>query len=697
MSHRLDPLLRPSSIAVLGATERPGSVGRQTMENLLCGKYPGTLYAVNPKYESVCGIQSYPDLAALPAPVEHVIFAISDARIEAAIDDVIANGARAATLMSSLVQENDREPNLQQRVAKKIHDAGLLVCGGNGMGFYNFRDRVWACGFDTRENHQSGNVTYISHSGSGMAGIVDVDERLDFNLVVSTGQELAVSMDEYLDYALDLPETRVVGLFMETVRDPLAMIAALEKANRKAVPVIVLKVGRTELSARLAVSHSGAIAGDDAAYQALFDRYGVQRVSDMDELATTLIMFAQPYPVADGGLVAIHDSGGERQLLIDRAEDFDVPLPVMSAATTSRLEELLDPGLPAVNPLDAWGAGGPDADQIMADSFAALMTDPHAAVGAVVHDRAPCSVIYKEYIEYMQRGRDASGKPVFLVANRQGTGADSLAIDATRDGFPVLDGLSGFLRGAKCLFDYRDFVGRESAEVAGSAFENATEWRARLDDAHVLDEFESSAFLTDCGLPVNPVRLADTEASVIDAASAAGYPVALKTATAGITHKTDRDGIRLNLDDEEALIAGYRDISGRLGPRVLVSHMIDSAGVEMMIGMTRDAQFGPLVVFGFGGVNAEVLGDCVCALPPVDAETVKRLLAHLKLRPLLDGHRGTAPVALDRFCEAVAQFSLIAANLGDVITEIDMNPVIVSSEGCIAVDALVVGNGKQRG
>ncbi len=527
MSHRLDPLLRPSSVAVLGATERPGSVGRRTIENLLCGRYPGSLYAVNPNYESVCGVQCYPNLAALPSTVEHVIFAISDTRIEAAIDDVISHGARAATIMSALVLENDSDPNLQQRVGKKIHRAGLLVCGGNGMGFYNFRDRIWACGFDTRDSHQSGNVTLISHSGSGMAGIVDVDDRIDFNLAVTTGQELSVSMDEYLDFALDMPETRVVGLFMETVRHPQQMIAALEKANRKAIPVVALKVGRTDLAARLAVSHSGAIAGNDAAYHALFDRYGVQRVNDMDELATTLIMFAQPHPVADGGLVAIHDSGGERQLLIDRADDFDVPLADISAATESRLEELLDPGLPAVNPLDAWGAGGPDADRIMEDSFAALMADPNASLGAVVHDRAPSGAIHEEYLDYMRAGHAASGKPAFLVANRQGTGSDPSVIAATREGFPVLDGIGAFLQGVSCLFGYRDFRADTAVETPALPRANEAKWRSRLQGVRVLDELESGAFLTDFGMPVNLVRLADTESAVRIAAEAVGFPVAL--------------------------------------------------------------------------------------------------------------------------------------------------------------------------
>src|SRR5688572_29305976 len=354
MPHRLDPLLRPRSIAVLGATERAGTVGRTTCENLLKGEYSGDLFAVNPARDSVCGIACFPTLSALPQPVEHVIFAVSDARIEAVLDEAIARGARAATLMSALVLENDHTPPLCDRVLAKIRASGLVVCGANGMGFYNFAESVWACGFQTRMHARGGNVTYISHSGSGMCGIVDIEVRIDFNLVVSTGQELAVTMDEYLDFALDQPTTRVVGLFMETARNPQGLVRAFEKAQQRKIPIVALKVGRTELAAKLTVSHSGAMAGDDAAYRALFDRYGVQRVHDMNELATALIMFAQPHPVAAGGLVSIHDSGGERQLLIDLAHDAQVPLTQISSATTNKLVSLLDPGLPPVNPLDAW-------------------------------------------------------------------------------------------------------------------------------------------------------------------------------------------------------------------------------------------------------------------------------------------------------------------------------------------------------
>ena len=691
-THYLDPLLRPRSIAVLGASERAGSVGLRTMENLLTGNFPGHIYAVNPGYDSICGVACYPKLASLPETVDHVVLAIGDSGIEAALDDIIAHGARAATMMSSLVLEHDEPPLLRERIGAKIKASGLMVCGANGMGFYNFVDGVWVCGFDTRENHvHGGNVTLISHSGAGMSGIIDCEERIDFNLAVSTGQELCVTMDQYMDFALEQPETRVIGLFMETARRPKALVSVFKKARDKCIPVVVLKVGRTEMSARLAVSHSGAIAGRDDAYQALFERYGVQRLKDMDELTTALIMFAQPHPVAAGGLVTIHDSGGERQLLIDLADDMKAPLAEIEAGTVSRLQELLDPGLPAVNPLDAWSAGGPDADRTMEDCLVALMSDPDAAMGAVVHDRAPLSHIYTTYFNYMRRGHEASGKPVFLVANRQGSGSDPAAVSVTREGFPVLDGLRSFLAGVRCMLGYRDYLSRPDETLPALDEAVVSKWKSRLGTGDTLDEYESGCLLSDFGFPMNPARLADSEAGLISASVELGFPLVLKTAEPGILHKTDHQAVRLDIQDEDQLLSVYRDLADRLGSRVMLSPMVQEAGVEMVIGLVRDEQFGPLVMMGFGGINVETIRDVSCALPPFGERAARRLLDSLQLRSLLDGLRNRPAVNIDAFCAAASRFSMIAASLAEVLDEVDVNPLIVQPGGCVAVDALVVG------
>ncbi len=690
MPHRLDPLLRPRSIAVIGASEREGTVGRNTVENLLKGGFEGRLYAVNPGRASVLGVACFPSLAKLPEPVEHVIFAIADERLEVALVEAIAHGARAATIMSSLIIADDPSPPLRDRVLAKIRAAGLVVCGANGMGFYNFADGIWGCGFRTGEHRRGGNVTYISHSGSGMCGIVDSEERIDFNLVVSTGQELAVSMDEYLDFALEQPTTRVVGLFMETARNPAGLARAFAKAEAKRIPVLALKVGRTELSARLTVSHSGAIAGEDAVYDALFDRFGVQRMHDMDELATALILFAQPHPVGAGGLVSIHDSGGERQLVIDLASDEGVSLTELTPATTKKLESLLDPGLPAINPLDAWSTGGPDYHVGMQDCFAALMADPGAALGAVVHDRIAGGGIQGNYLDYLRAGHAASGKPAMLVANRQGTGVDPQIVAATREGFPVLDGVVPFLRAVRARFAWRDHLARGHGTVPTAPVAAATHWRARLAGGAALDEHEALALLADFGLPANPGRIVESEQAALAAARSLGYPLTLKTAVRGIDHKSDRDGVRLGLRDEAALAAAWRDLASRLGPRALVAPMVDARGVELLLGMIHDPQFGPVVVIGAGGVHVEALADAVYALPPFDADDARRLVGRLRIAPLLTSRRHRRPLAVEVLCQAASRFSALVAELGDELQEMDLNPVIVHADGCAIVDALVV-------
>ena len=528
---------------------------------------------------------------------------------------MISLGIPACTIFSALIISDDSTPNLKQRIVTKAQDAGLLVAGANGMGFYNVRDRVLAGGFDTRDHPYPGNVALISQSGAGMSGIVDCERRIQFNFAVSSGYELTVSMEDYLDYALDLPETRVVGLFLETSRHPKKLIAVFKKANQRGIPIVVLKVGRTDLAAELAISHSGALAGSDRCYQAVFDYYGVQRVSDMDELATALIMFAQTKQTAEGGLVCLHDSGGERQLIIDLADGLNVPLTELEETTITQLKSILDPGLPAVNPLDGWGAGGVNATTNMADCFSILLTDSEAAMGAVVHDRGPNSEIYSSYLHYLEEAQRASGKPVFLVANRQGSGADELAITSTYRGMPVIDGVTQFLVGARCLLAYRDFQQLPVMKYDVIDEKKVDYWKRQLQDCDDVSESVASNLLSDFGIPMIQSLEVSSQDELQAAALNVGFPLVLKTAVRGINHKTEVGGVILDISDQHQLQDAYQDLLQRLGPAVTVSPMADNSGVEMILGVSRDDQFGPTVVVGFGGIYAEILSDVAVLLP----------------------------------------------------------------------------------
>ena len=694
MRHRLDPLLRPKSVAVVGASKRADSIGEWTLKNLGIGGYKGRIYPVNPRYAAVQGLRCYDALSALPEIPQLVIFGVGDHRLEVALDEAIEAGVPAAVIQSTLVIDNDTDPPLRDRVKTKIKAAGMLVCGANGMGFYNVRDHVWTCGFDSAVYDAPGNVALISHSGSGMSGIIDCEQRLRINLAVSAGNELSTTMDEYLDFALELPETRVVGLFIETARNPAGFRAALHKAAQRRIPVVALKVGRTEKSAQLTVSHSGAMAGDDATYEALFDRYGVQRARDQDEFATMLIMFAELHPVGAGGLVSLHDSGGERQLLVDLAADAKVALTELSDDTVKKLEDVLAPELPAVNPLDAWSRGGPDASSQMTRALTLMLQDRGAALGVVIHDRAPFGKIYPSYLTYMQRARAESGKPVALVSATQGTGCDDAVITSTHAGFPVLDGVSPFLKGANALFAYRDFLLRGQSECPAADEKLVERWRSRLHTGDTLGELDGLRMLSDFGITTTSPLPAVDEETVLEAANNCGYPVVLKTARRGLLHKSDQGGVVIGIQDDEQLRQMYSLMRGRLGDEVLIAPVVNS-GVEMILGLKHDPQFGPVVLLGFGGVLAETIADVQFALPPFDAEHAHRCIGRMTLRPLLDGVRGARAVSIEAFCEQAERFSVMAHALGDVLAEVDVNPVIVNQDGTVAVDALVAGRDRR--
>lgn len=325
----------------------------------------------------------------------------------------------------------------------------------------------------------------------------------------------------------------------------------------------------------------------------------------------------------------------------------------------------------------------------MSDCLSIMMRDPGAAIGGIIHDRAPDGRIYASYVGYMKDARRASGKPVALAASRQGTGADPLVVEATHAGFPVLDGVVPFLRGIRGLMDYRDFLKRPALDAPAAPQAAIAGWRDRL-AARSLDEAESLELLRDFGIAANEAVIVESEEQLQRAAGSLGFPLALKTAMPGIAHKSELRGVYLHLGDIAGAVEAYRELKERLGARASLAPMV-RGGIEMMLGARRDPQFGPVVLLGFGGVLAEAIGDVVTALPPFDASYARRRLDELKLQSLLHGFRGGPAADIEAFCALAARFSTMIDALRDHIEEVDVNPVIVGGDECIAVDALVIG------
>ena len=688
MPHRLDPLLDPESIVIVGATTS-GGMGSRVIKNLQNGGYKGKLYGLHPKNKDAFGIPCFPDFKSLPEKVEHAIFAVSDERVEGLVDAAIEAGVKAMSMMSMLYLDDDQKPYLKDRIQAKLKEADILLCGANGMGFFHIEKGVWVNGHFSRPNHEPGGVCIISQSGSGVAGIIDCEERINLNLSVSSGSELTVGAEDYLDYILHQESTTVVGLFLETIRKPDQMIKSFELANERRIPIVVLKTGRTERSAELTVSHSGGLAGVDDCYNALFDKYGIQRVADMDELATTLIMFDQPHSLANGNMVSMHDSGGERQLIIDIADQQGVEFAELEEATTQKLEEILDPGLPPVNPLDAWGKGLGDADQIMIDSMIAMLSDSNASMGAIVMDRGPLGKIFPEYVDYLEQTNQQTGKPVFLVSNRQGTGTDPLVLELSQNGMPVIDGMHSFLAGVRCLHQYRDFLNRKDEINVDLNADKLKKYQGQLEKSDFVSEADALNMFFDLGLNANQSKIIANEEELVSTAKEMGFPLVLKTAVEDVYHKSELSGVYLNIDTEEKLRSSYKELQEKLPGNALLAKMVQSEGVEMIVGMTTDQQLGPMVTIGFGGYYAEAMNDAITLMPPFSKEMAKNALSKLKMKTLLEGYRGSKPADLDAFAEFASRFSVIAVELSNQVCEIDLNPVILGNDNCIAVDALI--------
>jgi acyl-CoA synthetase (NDP forming) len=687
--HRLAPLLTPKSVALIGASPKPGTVGRGMIASAMMGEVkPARIHLVNPNYPEIAGQKAYAALAEVPEKVDMAVLGVANARLEAALADAIKQGARAATIFASCYLENDpgenHGPKLVARLSAMAKEAGIAICGGNCMGFYNLEYGLRICGFPPPDWMRAGGIAFITHSGSAFSALCHNDKRFGINLAVSAGQELATNVADYLDYVLTLDSTRVIGLFLETVRDPEGFMRGLEKAQAQNIPVVALKVGRTAESAALAVSHSGAVAGNHAAYEALFDHYNVIAVDTMDDLVNALHFYAGGRDLAPGGIATMHDSGGFRELAMDLAVARKVPFAKIGADTTAKLAARLDYGLEPINPLDAWGTGN-DWEGIFHDCMKALIEDPDTALGALCVETRDGYSLTEGYGEMLRRIRAATTKPVILATNVASNSSDDVAVRLAQDGVPVLSGVASMLTVVRKAMDRRDRGKVEAAPIAPQGLRD--KWRPRLDRGGALDEAESLALLNDYGVPVLPHRIVDNEAALLKAVTEFGT-VAVKTAMPGILHKSDVGGVKLNLNGETAA-AAYADLKLRLGPRVIVMPMA-AKGVELSFGLTRDPQFGPIVMIGAGGVLIEMLPDRRFALPPFGPEEALRHLNALALRPLLDGKRGAAPADIASLAQAFSRFSVLAADLGDLIAEMDVNPLIAGPQGCVALDALIV-------
>ena len=737
-----DPLavmLEARSVALVGASSRPGSLGARMIAEVAKSAAAPRTYLVNPRYDEIGGVPCHRALADLPEPADLALLAVPDAALEAQVKSVAEGGARAAVIFGSAVDTVDHVAGaaegggrrLRDRIAVIARDASMPLCGAGCMGFVNVARGLRAIGYTEPDPLPAGPAALVTHSGSVFSALLRTRRAFGFTVAVSSGQELVTPAAAYARYALTLPETRVLALVLEAIRDGALLRSVLADAAARDIPVVLLAAGTSAASRSLVAAHSGALAAGDGAWQALASAYGVHRVGDLAELADTLELFCAGR-MAGGGLATVHDSGFERAHVADVAASVGVPFAPLTEQTRQRLAAVLDPGLEPGNPLDVWGTGR-DSEELLAESLTALADDANVGAVALAVDLVPEYDGDESYRDAILAVAAKTDKPVVVLASVPAAIDTEAATRLRAAGIPVLESTRSGLLALGHLLDHAarlqpaatdatDSTGTPvlaalpdqssppaspggltvptsphpltSAEGPNPGTDSATatarrhRWPAAL-CAGPLGGVELLELLRDYGIPAVAAHSAGTLAAAVEAAAAIGYPVAVKTDEPGIAHKSDVDGVRLNVTDPTALAAAYADLAVRLGPRVAVCAMAPP-GPELILGMARDPALGPLIVVGAGGVLAEYLAERAVALPPLTTADAARLISGLRVAEILAGVRGQPPCDVDAVISALVAFSLLVVNLGEYLDAFDVNPLICSPTGVCAVDALAL-------
>ncbi len=645
-------MLDARSVAVVGASARPGSFGERMVTEVLRSTGERRITLVNPAYDEIAGQPCLPDLAELDGAPDLVLLGVGDKRLPGQLAAAASIGARSAVVFGSAHDDGVRD-----QLRATAHEAGMALCGAGCMGFWNVRSGLRAMGYVERPSVPTGPISVVTHSGSVFSTLLRSRRRLGFDLVVSSGQELVTTTTDYVDHVVDATDTRLLALVVETIREGPRLRASLRRAREAGVEIVVLPIGGSPLGAEMVAAHSGAVAGDDATWEALCEDTGSIRVGDLAELTDTLELLSAPRRSRRGpgaGVAAVHDSGAERTLLVDLAHAHDVPLARIGATTQARLTAQLDEGLEATNPLDVWGEGR-DTRELFGGCLSAMTADPGVGITVLAIDLVEEYDGDTSYPDAVLDVAASTTEPLAVLASVPAAIDDAAAARLRAAGIPVLEGTRSGLLALRHLLRPPALPDRVAA-------------RARSIDDIPRPEFR---------------HVASPEAARA-AAIELGSPVVLKTANPAIQHKTDVGGVVLGLDVDTIQVA-YDDLAARLGPAATV-HATAPAGVELSLGIVCDPQLGPMVVVAAGGVLVELLADRAVALPPISRDRARAMLDRLRIRPLLDGWRG-APAA---DVEAVVD---LIVTLGDLALDdlaFELNPVVAGPDGALALDVLVI-------
>lgn len=700
----VEPLLRPATITIVGASERPESWSARIFHNLRKYGFPGDIYLVNPRHRELYGAPCFPSVAEVAGRVDQLVVIVPGPHVPRIIEEAGKKGCRSAVVFSGGFSETNT-PAGEAAEAEMIEAAerhGILIGGPNCLGNVSTRERVLTLAEHAVEAFRAGGFALISQSSGLMGGVARYahSRGLGLSYAIAAGSEANVDAADCLNYLVDDPSTRVLGLILEAIRRPLEFAAACERALAVRKPILVLKIGRSKGGQAAALSHTGALAGSYEAFTAFCRRYGLIEIKGLDELVDASELFLRCRLPAAGGVAALALSGGARGYLHDLGEEMGIDFPKLAPEVEEQLEKLLGVGAGAGNPLDLGAAGASNPD-VQLRCLELLAGDPAIGLVAVQGD-LPHNPTFAGRVAGHQKMIERStqlGKPLVFFSRGSYAVSDYGAQFRESCGAPFLQEIRRSFQAISYFMAYQKTL---ASRKTGTRQIELRPKRRPATATEVLPDEKAFAVIKQAGIAVARYEVCDTPESAQRAAQLLGYPVALKVSVRGLTHKSETGGIALGLSGPSEVARAFISIRQQavksMGSpvRVLVQQMVQSP-MELYVGARLDPEFGPLVLFGFGGLFVEALGRVSTRLAPVDAAEAQEMLAESGVGRALRRLGAQESVSGESIIDAIVRMSQIIA-MREEIDTVEINPLLFRGAGhpYVAVDVVVFKRGEEK-
>lgn len=703
----LRALLCPTSIAIIGATERKLALGERIVRYLLKHGYKGRIYPINPQYQRVMGLPCFSSLQDVLDPIDLALIAVSADRVFSALEECAQKQVRTATVFASGFGESGPDGMVRQEKLREIvRRTGLRICGPNCMGTINVREGIVASFGNAAEMEKfiPGSVGIVAQSGGLAGSIFDraQEKGLGISYVVSSGNEVDLEAADYCSFMLDDPGTKAIMVFAEGLKDGPKFVSMAERALYLGKPIVIFKAGRSEQGRKAAATHTGSLTGSDEVHDAVFKQKGVIRVHDIDELVDVTSLLAKYQETGGNSVGVMAPSGAAGVIISDKCEEYGLRLPQPSNRTTEELGKVLPDFGSVSNPLDPTGQGYGDPRQLRRcmevfvrdENFDTVLIQVPTVAGDFAVDFAQGVV---QAVSMVTR-------PVAALCT--GGGLSQPAIEVLKDnGIPFFLSFDSCFKAIASLVRYSHLVklarSGEADPVPIVLDPGARNCLLDLLESNspVLTEQESKSLLSLYSVPCTQEALARNPDEAVAIANRIGYPVAMKVQSPQIPHKTEARVIRLGIHSDGEVRNGFQELlenASKWDPQaridgVLVQEMVKE-GVETIVGVSSDPQFGPTILFGLGGIFVEVLKDVSMRIAPLTRRDAEEMVREVKGFPILQGARGRPKADLDALVDVLLSLSKLAIDSGGRISQLDINPLVVLEEGqgAKAVDALVL-------